>query len=179
MNAVVDVATAFFLGITNCRYLFAEKTFMPNPYTFAEFKKNFPADKTDVFFKEMGWDKLIGDKNYENTCAMRVSVCLVRLGMSFPTGEIKILKGKHKGKRVKIRWNELENVLTKAWGKPTAVTPTTAEGCKKYQGVIVFEKLPADDQGDRYPGHIKTTCLYGSYFGSDKIRVFEAKVENK
>ena len=158
---------------------------MSNPYTFATLKKHFPVDETDAFFKEMGWDALIGDANYENTCAMRTSVCLVRCGMTFPTGEIKILKGTHKGKRVKIRWKELEAVLTKEWGAPTAVTPTTAEGCKKYQGVVVFEKLPADDNGNQYPGHIDVLdgpnkeCLYNAYFGSDKIRIFEAKKEAK
>jgi hypothetical protein len=87
---------------------------MSCPFTFAELKTNYPAEPDRAkFFKEMGWDSLISDPNYENTCALRVSVCLVRLGITFPTGEIKILKGPHNDQRVKIRWNELEAVLVK------------------------------------------------------------------
>ena len=153
---------------------------MPSPYTFAQLKSTFPTEKREPFFKAMGWDDLIDDDDYKNTCAMRVSVCLVKLGMTFPNGKIKILKGDHKGKKIEIRWHELEAVLKAAWGAPTNVTPTTAEGCKSYQGVIVFEKLLSG-----YPGHIdvldgpKKECLHEDYFGSDKIRVFSAKAEVK
>lgn len=154
---------------------------MPSPYTFAQLKSNFPTEDRKPFFKAMGWDDLIDDDNYENTCAIRVSVCLVRLGMAFPNGKIKILKGDHKGKKIEIRWSELEAVLKAAWGTPTNVTPTTDEACKSYQGVIVFEKLP--DTG--YPGHIDVLdgpnkkCLHLDYFGSNKIRIFSAKTEEK
>ena len=80
---------------------------------------NFPTEDRERFFKDMGWDDLIDNDAYENTCAMRVSVGLVKCGMTFPTGEIKILKGYDEGKRIKIRWIELEDVLKAEWGDPT------------------------------------------------------------
>lgn len=153
---------------------------MPNPYAFTTLNSNFPTEDREQFFKDMGWDDLIPNTAYTNTCAMRVSVCLVKCGMTFPTGEIKILKGDHEGKRIKIRWNELEDVLKAAWGDPTSVTPTNSEACKPYQGVVAFEKLPSG-----YSGHIDVldgpneSCLHAAYFGSDKIRVFEAAADDK
>jgi hypothetical protein len=154
---------------------------MPCPYSFEQLKTNFPAEDRKIFFKNMGWDDLIDNVSYENTCAMRVSTCLVKLGMSFPEGQIKILKGEHSGKRVEITWKKLNEKLTTEWGNKESIDPPTQENCKPYQGVILFETLPPDTDGNRYPGHIDVLdgpsggCLYRTYFGSEKIGVWPAK----
>ena len=164
---------------------------MPCPYTFAELEREFPLygpvgnealneESRKKFFEAMGWDDLIDNDAYANTCAMRVSVCLVRLGMTFPTGEIKILKGPHKDKRIKIRWKELSEKLVAKWGAATDISPTTTTASKPHQGVVAFEKLPGG-----YPGHIDVldgpneSCVYSAYFGSDEMWVWPAKVAEK
>ena len=147
------------------------------PYTFETLKTNFPDEGRAAFFKKMGWDDLIDNPSYDNTCAMRVSTCLIRCGMTFPSGQIKILKGPHKGNRVEIKWKNLEETLTSEWGEKIKIEPPTQEACKPYQGVILFETLPPDENGNRYPGHIDVLdgpsgrCLYNAYFGSEKIGV--------
>ncbi|ATQ74755.1 hypothetical protein CR152_09645 [Massilia violaceinigra] len=49
-----------------------------------------------ALYKAIGWDALVGVTAYQNTCATRVSLALVRSGMRIP-GRLAILKGEHKG----------------------------------------------------------------------------------
>ena len=148
---------------------------MSCPFSFSQLETHFPAEDRTLFFKNMGWDSFINNANYKNTCAMRVSVCLARLGVSMPQGQFKILKGPQGGQRVDIKWQSLTQFLTGIWGAPSIIN---TGNLSTYKGIIVFEQLPPDDQGNSYPGHIDVlngpagVCLYRSYFGSQKMSVW-------
>lgn len=126
---------------------------MSIPVAFNTLWSNYPTpakEPIDTLYRSLGWDDLIGDPNYENTCAIRMSICLLRSGLSIPTGELKIWKGPLKGKFVKIRYDDLAKHLKAAWGNPQVLSRPTKEVLEsKGDGVIAFFGLPSG-----YPGHI-------------------------
>src|SRR5262249_37076911 len=82
-------------------------------------KKNYPrsADVShEALFKELGWESLNDDPNYSNTCAVRMSLCLIRCGMTLSIGGMRIQKGEHKGARVETNREKLTNYLAMIWG---------------------------------------------------------------
>lgn len=126
---------------------------MAIPIPFSTLWSNYPDPKTeprDALYRKLGWDDLVGDPNYENTCAIRMSLCLLRSGHNIPRGELKIWKGPLKGKRVKIRYDDLANHLKTVWGAPEVISRPTKSGlASKGDGVIAFFGLLGG-----YPGHI-------------------------
>lgn len=126
---------------------------MAIPVAFATLCSNYPTptrEPRDTLYGNLGWDGLIGDRNYENTCAIRMSICLLRSGLSIPTGELKIWKGPLKGKHVKIHFDDLARHLTAVWGNPEVLSRPTEEVLEsKGDGVIAFFGLPGG-----YRGHI-------------------------
>jgi len=166
---------------------------MDCPYTFTQMYANYPQSERGLLFKHLGWKDLIDNQAYANTCAIRMSVCLIRCGLTFPKGDLLISNPKDKlldGKRVMIRFSELSDYLLKAWGPPERYHPIREADVAGRQGVIVYYTLPGG-----YPGHIdvvkvtaskafkngKPTFTYsivsghGDYFGSQAGRFWPAK----
>jgi len=161
---------------------------MAIPIPFSTLWANYPDPRRtprDALYRSLGWDDLIDDPNYHNTCAIRMSVCLLRSGHNIPTGELKIWKGPLKGKRVKIRYDGMAKHLKAIWGDPEIlVRPTKQDLEAKGDGVIAFFGLPGG-----YPGHIdlfdvtktdfqllfwrwsqtSSACGSGCYFGSREV----------
>lgn len=97
-------------------------------------------------YKEMGIDQVAlmeSNPAYYNTCAARVSLALIKSGVSF-TGRMKIKEGEFKGKLIEPGAKLLADQLMKAdvFGRPKMLTPTSAI---KYlvgkKGVIFFWKM--------------------------------------
>lgn len=98
----------------------------------------------DDLFKEIGWDDLISKPEYNNTCAIRVSLALVKSGVSV-RGRMKINKGDHKGKLIEPGQAKLSNMLAGAayFGLPEKYKTTEAESkIRLRSGVISFWKIP-------------------------------------
>lgn len=76
-------------------------------------KSNFYSTK-DVkaaeLFRELGWDDLIGNPAYENTCAIRMSLALIKCGMYIP-GRLRIKKGPYKGTLIEMGQRNLSLLL--------------------------------------------------------------------
>ncbi|SPZ47541.1 Uncharacterised protein [Agrobacterium tumefaciens] len=49
-------------------------------------------------FTEIGWDDFIGNPNYHNTCAIRVSIAFVKSGINIVPASHRIQKGPYAGK---------------------------------------------------------------------------------
>lgn len=147
---------------------------MAVPYSFTTLLSNFPTDSREDLYREMGWDSIIDNPNYENTCAIRVSICLLRCGMSLGGGELKIWKGPLQGKRVKIRFDDLAEFLKGEWGEPKVFEPGSRGTLHGQQGVITFWELPSG-----YGGHIDllsrdAQCAHACYFGSARAWLWTA-----
>jgi hypothetical protein len=133
--------------------------------------KHYPTESHDELFSSLGWESLISaDKSAEekatwaNTCAIRMSLCLIRCGMVLHTGGMKIQKGEHKGRRIEASRAKLAHYLeTKAvWGKPTFVETSAAKMMADIGtdgGVISFGPLPGYDGGHIDVIHGSTSIL--------------------
>lgn len=126
---------------------------MSIPIPFDTLWVNYPhpdREPRDVLYRSLGWDDLIGQDSYRNTCAIRMSICLLRSGAALPSGELKVRKGPLKGKPVKIRFDDLAEYLAQVWGPPEVIAhPSRSDLESRGDGVIAFFGLPSS-----YPGHI-------------------------
>lgn len=115
-------------------------------------RENYPyPDKRprDSLYRDLGWDDLIDKEGYENTCAVRMSLCLTKCGMSLPqisASALKIKKGKLTGKWLEVNRERLANYLKQrdVWGDP--IVETSSAKMRKQigigGGVISFGPLP-------------------------------------
>jgi Type VI secretion system (T6SS), amidase effector protein 4 len=117
----------------------------------------------DDLYAELGWDDLIDNPLYENTCSVRVSLALIKVGIPVK-GRIKVKIGPYKGKMIEPGLLKLARMLaTKEYfGKPEKFITENAEaGVGNRQGIIAFIKLPGYEGG----GHMD--LISGSVCGSD------------
>lgn len=87
---------------------------------FSTLYKNYPRkDKVprEQLFADLGWEKLLNDEAFYNTCAIRVHLALIRSGVTLP-GRLKILEGSNKGKMIEPGQGRLSHLLLKNFGEP-------------------------------------------------------------
>lgn len=146
---------------------------------FSVLAKHYPR-KRDVsaaaLFRELGWDDLIGNPAYENTCAIRVSLALIRSGVTIPGGRMAIKKeGPLKGKMIEPGQAKLSAILTRSsmLGKPQKFSgPRAFMEIESRSGIVSFFRLtPGVYEG----GHIDivspmvggaSACETGCYWTS-------------
>jgi hypothetical protein len=127
-------------------------------------------------FREIGWDTFIGNPNYENTCAIRVSLALVKSGHEVRPGSHLILAGPHKGKRLQVSMTKLANLLAQPqWfgSYEVLVGATLGSGLRTRQGIIAFHGIPGYSGGghiDLIDNHATSlTCASSCYFGAREV----------
>lgn len=127
-------------------------------------------------FNEIGWQEFLGNPNYDNTCALRVSLAFVRSGYKISPKSHNLLKGDDAGKGVEVNMLKLANLLkrTSYLGEPESFTPRTAQnGIGARKGVAAFVGIPGFSGG----GHIDLVlgaadaaqCASTCYYNSDEI----------
>lgn len=109
--------------------------------------KNYPGPKVkkDAMFDELGWPDLKGDPSYRNTCAIRLSYCLIKSGITVP-GRLRVKAGLHKGKMIEPGQERLSRILSTSayFGKPTIFKVKDSEKVlEKKQGIISFMNMPS------------------------------------
>lgn len=146
----------------------------------ANYSSSDPASDNYVsqadLFAQIGWDEFVGNPNYHNTCAIRVSLALVGAGYPLSAGSHRILAGPNKGKRIEVNMKTLANMLARpAWlgtpEKPAAPNPASA--IRGRQGIIAFHGIPGYAGG----GHIdlidntaaSLRCASACYFDSREV----------
>jgi hypothetical protein len=142
--------------------------------------KNY-ASKTVVkqaeLFREIGWDDLIDHAAYENTCAIRMSLALIKCDVKVP-GRMAINKGKYKGRLIEPGQARLAQSLTgpSLLGVPEKYRAKDAESkIGKKSGVIAFWSIPGYLSGAG--GHIDLVsgtgvaiaCSSGCYFNAAEV----------
>jgi hypothetical protein len=99
----------------------------------------------------IGHPEKIPDHNWDNTCAIRVSVALVGIGFPIAPGYLAIESGPHKGRRIESRQRVLSELLRRRWGEPLKFSsgPEARKALAGHRGVISFFHLngPTDQQG--------------------------------
>ena len=121
--------------------------------------KNYPtpAEFThDQLFDELGWSDLKGNTTYANTCAIRMSLCLIRSGVTIP-GRLQILKGDHKGKWIEPGQKRLSVNLKSEdlFGSPTKLKlKDRGKELNNRKGIVSFMSIPGYVIDGALSGHI-------------------------
>jgi len=86
---------------------------------FAVLRQNYPkSELQEVLFPELGWADLVRKPAFKDTCAVRMSIALLRSGVVIPGAWLKINNGPLKDKMVQPRQGELSRTIVRMWGKP-------------------------------------------------------------
>ena len=113
---------------------------------FTSLRNNFSsarAVKRAELFAELGWNDLTNNPSYENTCAIRMSLALLKCGVTIP-GRLRIKAGKHKGKLIEPGQAKLAGILARrsVLGEPEKFAmDRTEEGIGDRQGIVSFFNL--------------------------------------
>lgn len=97
-----------------------------------------------ALFREIGWEDLIGKDSFANTCAIRVSLALIKAGIQLK-GRMAIRKGAFKGALIEPGQAKLSHMLASPsmFGTPEKFTRDDAmEGIGQRQGVVAFFRIP-------------------------------------
>ncbi|TFW25794.1 hypothetical protein E4L96_04925 [Massilia arenosa] len=131
---------------------------------FALLKQNFPTHDVsrETVLTEIGWNDLIANPGYADTCAIRMSLALIKSGLKLP-GRMAIKTGTYKGALIEPGQARLSKMLTRQslLGSPERFKSGDAaiKGIKKRQGIASFFRLYADI-GDTQ-GHIDIISPWG------------------
>lgn len=149
-----------------------------NYYSYDETSANYK--NTAEFYKELGIniDNLLAQSDgYANTCAARVSLALIKSGVSF-SGRLPIKSGPHVGKKLETGAKLLADQLMKPelLGRPEIHRPDAFLGkIKGRKGIVFFFKIEGYGAGSS--SHIdlidhstaSAVCASACYYTSKEI----------
>lgn len=130
----------------------------------------YPGNKTvsrEALFQELGWQDLIQNPSYANTCAIRISVALVKSGITLRGGLV-IQKGPHRGRRIEAGQARLAKMLAEPayFGKAEVFRCDDAvTGIASRKGMAAFGNIPGYMNGRG--GHIDLIDGARAICGSD------------
>ncbi|MFB8342200.1 T6SS effector amidase Tae4 family protein [Brucella cytisi] len=144
-------------------------------YSSSDMSRSSYVGQRDLF-TQIGWEMYLGNPNYENTCALRVSLAFLGAGHKISLRSHNILKGPHSGKGDQVNMRKLADLLATPHylGAYEPFTPETAQrGIGSRKGVVAFNKIPGFSGG----GHIDLVlgaidaaqCASGCYYRSESI----------
>ena len=118
-------------------------------------RNHFPDTQSvspEELYNWLGYPENVGNPNFLNTCAIRLSLAL--LGAGFPNpGDWAIKAGKYKGRKIEIRQRKLSHWLVGQLGQPekyeSGREAETAIGARR--GIVSFFNIYGDE---RAQGHI-------------------------
>ena len=111
--------------------------------------ENFSSNKQvkpPELLKEIGWDDLIDNPAFANTCAIRLSLALIKSGLTIPGGRMSIKAGPFKGKRIEPGQAKLSQILAaqSMLGSPEKYTGAHETGIGERSGIVSFFRLIPD-----------------------------------
>lgn len=145
--------------------------------SFAQVLKHFPAqDSRPALYGEIGWDDLIDNPRYINTCAVRMSYGLLRAGVPLPGARMKAKGGALAGKYIEPGQEKLSNILKVIWGKPEIYPDEQAAraGIGNRNGVVSFFRIGGGSVGHidlivQRPGSRFQDCARTCYWAAKPI----------
>jgi hypothetical protein len=119
---------------------------------FIQLLKHYPAQASrGELYGEIGWDDLIDNQSYMNTCAVRMSYGLLRAEVPLPGARMKAKAGVLAGKLIEPGQEKLSEILKMIWGWPEVYTDEheARAGIGSRNGVVSFFRI-----GGGAVGHI-------------------------
>lgn len=108
--------------------------------------RNYTSNKSVTqpeLFKEIGWDDVIDNPAFKNTCAIRVSLAFIKSGVKVP-GRMRIKKGPYKGELIEMGQHNLTMILKREIGIPEQFSGSQrdyVEGIGKRNRIVSFYHL--------------------------------------
>jgi hypothetical protein len=127
--------------------------------SFLKLRDNYPYPSKlnhDQLFETLGWDDLKGNSAYNNTCAIRMSYCLIQSGVDI-SGRLKILKGDHKGKMIDPGQKSLTSQMKNLFDQPQVFKNSQENSfiINKKKGIVSFMDIDGyRDASGNSSGHI-------------------------
>lgn len=112
--------------------------------SFDQVHQHFPKNETrDVLYKEVGWTDLVNHPSFYDTCAIRMSMALLRAGVTLPGARMAVRNGRLKGRRIEPGQGKLSRILERIWGKPEVYKDEQAarNGIGNRSGVASFFRI--------------------------------------
>jgi hypothetical protein len=137
---------------------------------------NYPrSEKREPLFAELGWSDIANNPSYKDTCAIRMSIALLRCGMTIPGASMRVHAGKLKGQRIEQRQHRLSDALKFLWGQPEVYDSEKAakDGIGSRSGVVSFFRIAGGPGGHIdliHPGPYGfLECARSCFFGCWEI----------
>jgi hypothetical protein len=114
--------------------------------SYAALRANFSSNKVlkqPDLLRTLGWDDLVGNPAYDNTCAIRMSLALIKSGKAIP-GRLRIKKGPYQGKLIEMGQRNLSLLLAhqSRLGTPEKFSGRGAQDAiGNRNGIVSFWKL--------------------------------------
>ena len=155
--------------------------------SFAMLRQNYPRlahlDKV-ALHKSIGWEDVLQHAGFGDTCAIRMSIALLKSGVSLPGARMTIKAGPLKGRRIEPGQGKLTRILTQVWGQPQVFRSRQQafSALRQSQGVVSFFQIEGADGPNQ--GHIDISqpsggdypeCAMSCYFSSVEIRFWALK----
>jgi len=127
--------------------------------SFSMLRTNYPDPSKldhDKLFDELGWADLKKNPAYTNTCAIRMSYCLIKSGVAIE-GRLKILKGKYEGKMIDPSQKSLTKQMKNVFKQPQVYKSTQENNftVNRKKGIISFMDISGYTDGSgNSSGHI-------------------------
>lgn len=113
-------------------------------------RQHYPRKESrEVLFNDIGWNDLVRDPAYWDTCAIRMSTGLLRAGVTLPGARMQAKAGTIKGKWIEPGQAKLSAILERLWGEPEVYKSEQAAraGIAQRNGVVSFFKIEGTNQG--------------------------------
>lgn len=134
--------------------------------SFAILRANYPSKQSitkDDLYGSIGHKELAKDINWDNTCAVRVSLALIAAGVPVP-GHMRVNAGRYKGRRFQPGQVKLSNYLAQSsvLGTPEKYrgSATAIMAIRRRNGIISFFGLRGETDSQ---GHID--ILFADEYG--------------
>lgn len=123
--------------------------------SFEKLWQNYPGEEEfnhDALFDYLGWSDL--KRKYRNTCAIRMSLCLLRSGVPV-RGRFRINRGPLEGKMIEPGQDKLSKYLDNILNPSVKMTKENRDELMKGRnGIISFMQIPGYDVDGHLGGHI-------------------------
>ena len=133
---------------------------------FAKLRMHFPDAQSvlpDELYQWIGYPENVGNPNFSNTCAIRLSLALLGAGYPNP-GTWPVRAGKYKGRTIETRQRKLANWLVRELGQPDKFTSgqDAEDKIGTRRGIVSFFSIYGDDNAQ---GHISIVAKdrWGQY----------------
>lgn len=147
---------------------------------FAVLQQHYPKSETRAeLYADIGWSDVLDHAAFKDTCAIRMSVGLLRAHVPLAGANMKAKARPLKDQRIETGQGRLSNILKRRWGPPEVYKGENAarDGIKQRTGVVSFFRIrpfgiPSDG------GHIDLAfpagnglqqCARSCYFDSAEI----------